>query len=333
MSPCVCWAAAGTKCSDFFRIMLVTISNLYPRPDHPQLGMFNAQLFRAMDTLVQQSAGAEVPSLLNFCLVPEWRVWRWPRIRAWREPVFGDVRSEVGSQRSEGRGRRSEKRGLRTRYLPVFYLPVLGRDWMPRTYRLSMRSLGVAIRGAEAVYAAWLYPDGVAATQLASEHGIPSWIMVQGSDTFHLTSPGRRQAIVDACGKAAGIVCVWRGLAERLVAAGVESRKIHVVANGVDTDLFRYRPKEEAARHLAAPGVPVTGSSDSLRGLPSLAVEGKVRIALFVGNLVHVKGPDILLQAWEQLLANAAQQRGASAVPAVGGQSLPLRLVVLVLLL
>ena len=54
---------------------LLTLSNLYPRPDRPAGGMFNAQLFRELASLTGVA-------LQNVCLVPEWRVWRWRKIGA-----------------------------------------------------------------------------------------------------------------------------------------------------------------------------------------------------------------------------------------------------------
>jgi hypothetical protein len=76
---------------------IITISNLYPRPDRPTMGMFNAQLFGEMGKLLLVNSYSllgggkdeiEVPSTSNqepttnnhyqnICLVPEWRVWRW----------------------------------------------------------------------------------------------------------------------------------------------------------------------------------------------------------------------------------------------------------------
>jgi glycosyltransferase involved in cell wall biosynthesis len=97
--------------------------------------------------------------------------------------------------------------------------------------------------------------------------------MALGSDTFHLQSPSRRKRILAACTQAKGIICVAQVLADRLAAAGVPQAKLHVIPNGVS---------------------PLT---------PSLSPEGRGRRAsiLYVGNLVPVKGPDILLQAFASL--------------------------------
>jgi glycosyltransferase involved in cell wall biosynthesis len=145
--------------------------------------------------------------------------------------------------------------------------------------------------------------------------------MVQGSDVFHLHAPDRRRVILECCRKVRGIVCVSRQLADTLINAGVEPGKVHVVPNGVDTDLFRYRAQEEAKRKLSAIGgqpwaredrKPATGDS----GRPQKRV-------LYVGNLVTVKGLDVLLNAW-RLLQTAADRQTASVVLQIVGSG-PLR--------
>ena len=255
---------------------LLTVSNLFPRPDQPARGLFNRQLFDELARLC--------PSR-NVCLVPEWRVWRWPRIRGWPEP---------------------EAAGVPTRYVPVFYLPVVGRSTAHAFYA---RPLAAAVRrepAADVVYAAWLYPDGAAAATVAKAQGKRLWLMALGSDTLHLNHAARRSAVLQACAEAEGVVCVARLLADRLRAAGVSPDKLHVIPNGVDPERFRFVPRDDAARQLA-------------ERLPSPAVSletsSRPPIVLFVGNMVSVKGPDILLDAWQTLRSRFAPTPRRSDTP------------------
>jgi glycosyltransferase involved in cell wall biosynthesis len=242
---------------------LLTISNLYPWPDQPTRGTFNAQLFRAFAEQLNSR-----DALTNICLVPEWRVWRWKRIQEWQDPCSPP---------------------FSTAYLPVPYVPLIGRNWSRRTYLSSLRALHPLVEDADVVFSTWLYPDGVAATRLALAGNKPSWIMVQGSDTFHLRNSTRRKAVLEACSAMAGLICVCRSLADRLIEAGVNRDKIHIAPNGVDTSLFQYRTREDARRQLSlVPTLPYSHTP----------VPPHV---LFVGNLVPVKGPDILLEAWARL--------------------------------
>ena len=118
-------------------------------------------------------------------------------------------------------------------------------------------------------------------------------ISALGTDTSHLRKPLQRRAILRAAVAAAGIVCVCEELAERLRKAGVAPDTLHVVPNGVDTDVFRYRGRD-AARAATVDGHGF-GRDDKL--------------ILFVGNLVHVKGPDVLLDAFARLRAEDARYR------------------------
>ncbi|MDA0324011.1 MAG: glycosyltransferase [Verrucomicrobia bacterium] len=236
---------------------LITASNLFPRPDRPTCGLFNLQLFQAFQR------HAEVR---NLCIIPDWRVWEWQRIQRWECPQRVDFSSS---------------------YHPVFYLPWVGRSLAPWFYRRGLESITSEISTADAVYTAWLFPDGVAMTELAARAGVPSWIMVQGSDTRHLASNTRRRSIQRACDQAAGVVCVAATLADQLIkGAGVAAEKLHVVPNGVDGGRFLYRDRDAARGDLhnrVDPDVHAHLASDPL--------------LLFVGNLVEVKGLDVLIEA------------------------------------
>jgi glycosyltransferase involved in cell wall biosynthesis len=287
---------------------ILTISNLYPRPDQPQRGLFNAQLFRAAAQETGKESGvrsqgaagrrsddqqlSNLPtqqlnnSLINICLVPEWRVWRWPAIRQWEPPS----------------GFRFQVSGFRTHYVPVFYLPLIGRSLSASTYGWTLRGIHQRIQGSDVVLATWLCPDGVAAGRLARAHGRPYWIKAHGSDRFHLRNTIRRRLILDACRRATGVFANCQYIADALIEAGVDSSRVHVVPNGVDTELFHWRSREEAERKLS-----VTGYH-----LPSVSCRlSSAKTVLFVGNLVPVKGPDVMLEAWQRVVASGKWQVGS----------------------
>lgn len=398
--------------------MLITITNLYPRPDQPTRGMFNAQLFKAMakiqatdlrlQTREERSQGAggrshksaianhqpsTVGHLLNICLVPEWRVWRWRDIRLWdgegraesakREADNRQQTTDLGpcSPVADGHQSSATSHAPRTIYLPVFYVPLIGRSvnwWFcyravrgvwrdirrqasgnrcqakdreraPSEARSASvgqaRSTGPGQgakkiddahdKGAECTaplaasrlharcfpssgpeacglppavscLASWLYPDGVAVARALRGTGARLWLMALGSDTFHVGSTWRRRRIVRSCKDAEGVVCVARVLADRLVSAGVPREKLHVVPNGVDASLFRFRGAEE----LSGTGLQTSGSRLTSEVRNEYAREevdgtgggGKGKMILFVANLVPVKGPDVMIRAFARMV-------------------------------
>ena len=238
--------------------MLITVSNLFPRPDQPNRGLYNYYLFREL---------AKTDRIQNICIVPSWKVWQWSTIRRWTvpDPTFPP-----------------------TVYFPVPYLPWIGRSWNDWFYARALRHWSKTLKQGDLVYVPWLYPDGVAVARVMRSSGARLWLMALGSDTFHLKSPLRRRKILEACAQAEGIVCVAQALADRLAAAGVPRAKLHVVPNGVDTSLFRARERDE-----------LSSASKTI---------------LFVGNLVPVKCPELLLKAFAELGQNEVQV--AADVPA-----------------
>jgi glycosyltransferase involved in cell wall biosynthesis len=364
--------------------MLVTITNLFPRPDQPNRGLYNLYLFREMEgqLLVNGYSLFGNPNnnqqlitnnqYLNICLVPEWRVWRWPAIRRWKaegitspkssptqeypspksSPARGEERGEssapspsapsplAGEGWGEGQNRRSSagegwgeggREGVirATVYLPVFTLPLIGRslNWwfycrglrgIVNRYQLSVignahhpqpitnnHSQRTDNAASGVILTPWLYPDGVAVARTIRGTGARLWLMALGSDTFHLQYPLRRHKILEACEQAEGIICVAQVLADRLAAAGVPRSKLHVVPNGVDSSLFRMRSEEE----LLVNGYSLSVNRDENNQQPITDNSSVARrTILYVGNLVPVKGPDILLRAFAELVERLGEE-------------------------
>jgi glycosyltransferase involved in cell wall biosynthesis len=102
------------------------------------------------------------------------------------------------------------------------------------------------------VDAHYFYPDGVAATWLAKDLGIPAVVTARGTDVNVIPNyviP--RHLIRDAARHANALITVSNGLKERLVELGVEESHIVVLRNGVDTDHFYPVDRQLAREHLA----------------------------------------------------------------------------------
>jgi len=161
-------------------------------------------------------------------------------------------------------------------YTPRMFRGLYGRFYLEsvrRTFDRKVRELSPDI-----VFATWAYPDGWAAVQLARRHGLPVAIMVHGSDVrrvddFAARGSGTRAAL----SQADGVIAVSADLARRVVELGADPARVEVVLDGVDKTVF-------------APG-------DRGSARQELGLDANVRHLLFIGNLVDVKGIDVLLQA------------------------------------
>lgn len=253
--------------------MLLTISNLYPYPKEMQRGLFNAQLFAAMSSHID---------ITNLCLVPEWRIWSYKGILNWR-----DVYDE----------------SLGTCYVPYFYLPVLGRNYSWRHCYEALARLGDLFAECDVVLATWLYPDCVAAVEMAKMYKKRVWLKVHGSDRFHLNSVVRRRMILDACDYAEGVICNAEFMKNALGELGVPAEKLHVIPNGVDTELFRYRDRNDVLSKLC-----------NIPDVVGRVIEERKKVVLFVGHLVDVKGADVLLEAWAKVVRLAGSVAGCLVI-------------------
>jgi teichuronic acid biosynthesis glycosyltransferase TuaC len=124
----------------------------------------------------------------------------------------------------------------------------------------------------------YAYPDGKAGQLLAQKLGKPYVVTVRGSDLNLLASfPRRRRIIQDVLQRANAVIAVSQSLKEKALELGVDPARLHVIANGIDRDLFFPRDRKASRRRL---------------GLPP-----DTPVVLFVGRLDPVKGLDLLVHA------------------------------------
>jgi glycosyltransferase involved in cell wall biosynthesis len=130
----------------------------------------------------------------------------------------------------------------------------------------------------DAVLGCWAYPDGWAAVRLARQAGLPVIVKVHGSDL--LTATKQRARLLrtqETLTSADAVVAVSQQLHDRAVLLGADPARVSVVYNGVDHRLFHPGPRPAARERLG--------------------VSNPEPLILFVGNLVPVKGIDVLLSA------------------------------------
>ena len=187
-------------------------------------------------------------------------------------------------------GRRVVHDGLTIDHPRYWYTPKFFRGLYGEFFRASVRTTFEAVVAEfrpDIVFAPWAYPDGYAAVRLARRAKLPVVVQVHGSDMRELDRyPARLAGTAAALSEADGVIAVSSELARRVVALGARRECVRVVIDGVDRETF-------------CPG-------DQQAARERVGFDPGVRHLLFVGNLVPVKGLDVLLAACGELAKQAA---------------------------
>jgi glycosyltransferase involved in cell wall biosynthesis len=194
-------------------------------------------------------------------------------LRAWRKGLYlpGD--------------RRVVCDGIETVYPRYLFPPKVFRSWHGYFFRESVRTVfqrAVSEFRPNLVFAPWGYPDGWAAVDLGHQAGLPVVIRVRGSDVL-LADPrrGRGRPTAEGLQRADAIVAVSRHLAERVIEFGAAPSRVHVIYNGIDPRAFHPGSQAEARTRLG--------------------LKEKEPLIIFIGNLIPLKGPDVLVEACARL--------------------------------
>lgn len=246
---------------------LLIVTNLFPNAAQPTRGMYSLQQAQALARLADVTVIAPVPWSPPLPRLPSVARWRVPA-QAPREEVI---------------------HGLRVFHPRYLVMPKVGRRQDAGAFARSIRPTVVRLlkeQRVDAVFATWAYPDVVGTVHLARRLNVPIIAGVLGSDINLYATGWRGRRIADALARCRAVICVSDALRRKVAALGVPAELLHAVPNGVDVERFQIQSRPAARAAL---------------GLP-----GQRRIILFVGHLVPVKGPDILLEAFARLCRSAA---------------------------
>ncbi len=248
------------------RKRLLFLSNLFPDERQPVFGLDNANVLHGLSEDWDISVIALRPSLKAYL------------------PLRGTLPYLP----------RKEDEALTPSFLRVPYIPKFGDRWNHRLYADSIRPVLKRARSREedapdVILCSWLYPDATALVQAfepsppSSRSHPPVVLIAQGSDVHqYLLRPIRKRLILNtiASTRVRAVVTRSRNLADQLQSAGAPPGKLHPIYNGVAPEFFREIPQLAAREQLDLP----------VQGL----------ICLFVGNLLPVKNPLFLIEAFEE---------------------------------
>jgi teichuronic acid biosynthesis glycosyltransferase TuaC len=180
---------------------------------------------------------------------------------------------------------REDERGYSVHHPRHFVMPKIGMrhyaGWMAMSLRKTIRDIH-ARKPIDVIDAHYLYPDGVAATLVGREMGIPVILSARGTDLNVFPSlPHIRPLLQKALSDCARLICVSSDLKRIALELGVPEGKTTVIGNGIDAERFRPRDRDECREVLALP------KAD--------------RILLTVGHCVPGKGFDLAIRALGRL--------------------------------
>lgn len=245
---------------------ILFIASNFPHPNEPTRAVFNLNLARGLAAKHEIKVIAPVP-WLN----------RWAKGQK--------------SEASEGRDGHRIVEGIDVYHPTFYYSPKLFREYYGWFFWHSIRSTVWRILRfytPDAVIGYWIHPDGDAAVRVAEIVGVPSAILVGGSDLLLLPlHEGRRRCIKNTLLRADAVLTVSDDLRAKAIEMGIDASKVHPYRQGVDTAYFAPGDQQQARRKIGV-------SLDA----PML---------LWVGRIVPVKAIEILIDACKALHARGVR--------------------------
>ncbi len=177
----------------------------------------------------------------------------------------------------------TETTGIEVSYPSYFYTPGCLRSLYGESMWWSVRRHLERVVGdfqPEAVVSYWAHPDGEVALRIAQPLGIPSVVIIGGSDVLLLPNDRRRRPKIQrVLRESSAVTTVSEGLRRAVIDLGTDPSRVHTIYQGVDDKLFFPGSAETARQKLALP-------TDR-------------RLLLWVGRMVEVKGLDTLIAAFD----------------------------------
>lgn len=248
------------------KLRVLAITRIFPNAVEPLAAPFNRQQFAELGKLCDLHVMATIP---------------------WFPGAGLTTKSKSGSRRKVPR--RDTIAGLDVSHPRVAYVPRLAGLSGALEVASLLPSFLPRRHDIDVILGSWAYPEGAASVALAALAGVPAVIKVHGSDlNVQSTMFGPRTNLSFALPKADALVAVSAALGEKAISLGMARDRVHIVANGTDSALFRVRDRDEARAELTWPG----GSWPK-------------RLILYCGRIERAKGVMDLLEGFERIAARA----------------------------
>jgi teichuronic acid biosynthesis glycosyltransferase TuaC len=205
---------------------VLSLSTVFPRPDHPHMGLFVRHRLEHLAALAEIRVVAPVP-WIDYGHAQR----RFPKTRG----------AEV---RREGELEVQHPRWL---YPPAFGAmngALLSLQLMPTIARLRREF------PFELIDAHFGHPEGVAAALLARHYGCPFTVTLRGSELMHGEKGPKRKRLAWALNRAAMVIAVAEPLREFAISMGVPRERTVVIPNGIDGEIYHPRDRQELRQRL-----------------------------------------------------------------------------------
>ncbi|MCX2981294.1 glycosyltransferase family 4 protein [Halieaceae bacterium IMCC14734] len=239
-------------------VSLLVISSLYPNPAQERHGIF-------VETRLRHLCEAKPVSARVIAPVP------------WVPPLLGGM---ARYQQYVGIPAYEERHGIPVHHPRYLVIPYIGMLLTPFFMFLSLLMAVNRLKREniefDLIDAHYYYPDGVAVALLATILKRTFTVTARGTDINLIPEVALpKKMILWAAGRAAASITVCSALRDRMVEIGADGRKVHVMRNGVDLELFRPLEREQCRSELL--------------------VSGNTLIS--VGHLIDRKGHDLVIAA------------------------------------
>lgn len=242
---------------------VLTISSLYPNAAQPNHGIFVENRMRR----VHATGRAEITVIAPV-------------------PWFPSSNSAFGSYATFANvPAREARHGIRVEHPRYAMIPKVGMRVQPALYFAALKRTAARLISEtgsfDLIDAHYFYPDGVAASQLAAQLGLPCTITARGTDINLIPSHSEaaKRAVLEAAARADASITVCEALRQEMIALGADETRVHTLRNGVDLEAFH----------------PPTAPREALKA--ALDVPPDAPLAVSVGGLVERKGHHLTIDA------------------------------------